>query len=85
MSVTRPFELHVRRRGNRRWIHAHDRPIENADIVLWYVFGINHVTRPEDWPVMPVERSGFMLKPVGFFARNPSLDVPPPFGHDGHG
>jgi len=58
---------------------ARDRSIENADVVLWYVFGINHVTRPEDWPVMPVDTVSFWLKPVGFFDRNPALDVP---GHD---
>ena len=44
--------------------------------MLWYVFGINHVTRPEDWPVMPVDTVSFWLKPVGFFDRNPALDVP---------
>ncbi len=55
---------------------ARDRPIENADVVLWYVFGINHVTRPEDWPVMPADTVSFWLKPVGFFDRNPALDVP---------
>ncbi|KAE9457479.1 hypothetical protein C3L33_10623, partial [Rhododendron williamsianum] len=27
-----------------------------------YVFGITHVPRLEDWPVMPVERIGFMLQ-----------------------
>jgi primary-amine oxidase len=27
---------------------------------------------------MPVARIGFELKPVGFFDRNPALDVPPP-------
>jgi primary-amine oxidase len=32
---------------------------------------------PEDWPVMPAERAGFMLKPAGFFDRNPALDVAP--------
>jgi primary-amine oxidase len=56
---------------------AADRPIENVDIVLWYVFGIHHVTRPEDWPVMPADTVSFWLKPFGFFDRNPSLDVPP--------
>ena len=30
-------------------------PIENTDVVLWYVFGLHHITRPEDWPVMPVD------------------------------
>ena len=45
--------------------------------MLWYVFGIHHITRPEDWPVMPVDTVSFWLKPVGFFDRNPALDVPP--------
>ena len=61
------------------WTQA-DRPIENTDVVLWYVFGINHVTRPEEWPVMPVDTVSFWLKPSGFFHRNPALDVPPSHG-----
>ncbi|TML96721.1 MAG: hypothetical protein E6G10_26305 [Actinobacteria bacterium] len=60
-----------------------DRPIENTDVVLWYVFGIQHVTRPEDWPIMPVDTVSFWLKPAGFFDRNPTLDVPPVGGQDG--
>jgi primary-amine oxidase len=56
---------------------AQNRPIENTDVVLWYVFGIHHITRPEDWPVMPVDIVSFWLKPFGFFDRNPALDVPP--------
>ena len=58
------------------WTEA-DRPIENTDVVLWYVFGIHHITRPEDWPVMPADVVSFWLKPFGFFDRNPALDVPP--------
>lgn len=57
---------------------AADRPLENRDIVLWYSFGVSHLPRPEDWPVMPVEYTGFLLQPVGFFERNPALDLPPP-------
>ena len=45
--------------------------------MLWYVFGIHHITRPEDWPVMPADVVSFWLKPFGFFDRNPALDVPP--------
>jgi primary-amine oxidase len=60
---------------------AGDRDIDGADIVLWHTFGPTHFPRPEDWPVMPVARCGFTLKPTGFFARNPTLDVPPPSGH----
>jgi primary-amine oxidase len=56
---------------------AANRSIEDADVVLWYVFGIHHVPRIEDWPVMPADTVSFWLKPVGFFDRNPSLDVAP--------
>ncbi len=54
-----------------------DRNLVNTDLVLWYVFGHNHVPRLEDWPVMPVATLGFQLKPDGFFERNPALDLPP--------
>jgi primary-amine oxidase len=63
--------------GLPAWTAA-DRPIENTDVVVWYSFGVNHVPRPEDWPVMPVEYTGFTLSPFGFFDRNPALDVPAP-------
>jgi primary-amine oxidase len=63
--------------GLPAWV-ARGRAIENEDVVLWYTFGLHHQPRPEDWPVMPVHRLGFMLKPVGFFDENPALDVPPP-------
>ncbi len=61
--------------GLPAWTEA-NRSIENTDVVLWYVFGIHHVTRPEEWPVMAVDTVSFWLKPVGFFDRNPALDVP---------
>src|SRR5690606_22602969 len=54
-----------------------DRSIDNEDIVVWHTFGLTHFPRPEDWPIMPVDYTGFKLKPVGFFDRNPALNVPP--------
>jgi primary-amine oxidase len=63
--------------GLHRWIER-DKSLENTDLVVWYVVGTHHVPRPEDWPVMPVVRAGFALRPVGFFDRNPALDLPPP-------
>ncbi|MGL4495533.1 MAG: hypothetical protein ACRCUX_06930, partial [Beijerinckiaceae bacterium] len=53
-----------------------NRPIENTDLVLWHSFGHTHVCKPEDFPVMPVEYAGFMLKPNGFFSENPAMDLP---------
>ena len=68
--------------GLPAWTAA-DRPIDGEDIVVWHTFGTTHFPRPEDWPVMPVDHVGFTLKPVGFFDRNPTLDVPAPRGHCG--
>lgn len=55
-----------------------NRNIENDDVVVWYTMGHHHITRPEDWPVMPTAYINFQLKPVGFFDRNPALDLPRP-------
>jgi primary-amine oxidase len=65
--------------GLPTWTAA-NRPIQDTDIVLWHVFGLFHQTRAEDWPVMPVDTTSFWLKPVGFFDRNPALDVMPDTG-----
>eukprot|EP00249_Psilotum_nudum_P012903 c24037_g1_i1 orf=554-2908(+) len=72
--------------GLPTWVQQ-DRKLEEADVVLWYVFGITHVPRLEDWPVMPVERIGFTLMPHGFFNCNPAIDVPPnePAAKEGNG
>lgn len=56
---------------------ANNRSLENTDVVLWHSFGLTHIPRPEDWPVMPVEYCGFSLVPSGFFEKNPALDVAP--------
>jgi primary-amine oxidase len=63
--------------GLPRWMKA-DRDLAGRDLVLWYTIGHTHVPRLEDWPVMPVASVGFMLRPDGFFDRNPALDLPPP-------
>jgi primary-amine oxidase len=40
--------------------------------------GAHHVVRPEDFPIMPVTKIGFHLKPSGFFDANPAIDLPVP-------
>ena len=61
--------------GLPKWIKQ-NRPLENQDVVMWYSLGVTHLPRPEDWPVMPVHKAGFKLMPLGFFDRNPALDLP---------
>lgn len=61
--------------GLPEWTVA-DRPVDGTNVVLWHTFGLTHFPRVEDWPIMPVDTAGFVLKPHGFFGRNPSLDVP---------
>lgn len=67
--------MHPGGAGLPAWTAA-DRDIDNADIVLWHTFGLTHFPRLEDWPVMPVDSTGFVLRPHNFFGRNPTLDLP---------
>jgi len=53
-----------------------DRSLVDCDLVTWHTVGVTHVPRPEDWPVMPVERARLNLIPVGFFDASPVLDLP---------
>ena len=62
--------------GVRAWADRKDN-VKDEDIVVWVQFGINHVPRIEDFPVMPCEILKVSLKPVNFFDKNPALDVPP--------
>ncbi|MET3352014.1 UNVERIFIED_ORG: primary-amine oxidase, partial [Arthrobacter sp. UYEF1] len=61
--------------GLHIWTQA-DRNIVDQDLVVWYTFGMHHVVRLEDWPIMPRQNIGFMLEPHGFFDQNPTLNLP---------
>ena len=63
--------------GDIRAFVAKDRSIENADIVLWHVFGLHHPVRVEDFPVQPCVMTGFKLMPFGFFDGNPTINLAP--------
>ena len=62
--------------GVRTWAARGDN-VKDDDIVVWVSFGINHVPRIEDFPVMPCEKLSVHFKPVNFFDKNPAIDVPP--------
>ncbi|KNG89940.1 peroxisomal copper amine oxidase [Aspergillus nomiae NRRL 13137] len=51
--------------------------IENTDIVCYLQFGLTHFPRTEDFPIMPAEPVGIMLRASNFFVKNPGLWVPP--------
>jgi primary-amine oxidase len=62
--------------GVRTWANRKD-SLKGGDPVLWVQFGINHIPRVEDFPVMPVETMRVTFRPANFFDRNPAIDVPP--------
>ncbi len=67
--------LHPGGAGLPAWTAA-NRSVDSTDIVLWHTFGLTHFPRVEDWPIMPVDTCGFVLKPHGFFGANPAMDIP---------
>lgn len=56
---------------------ANNRSIANQDVVLWYVAGVTHIVRPEEWPIMAPHYVKFSLMPFGFFSQNPTVKMPP--------
>jgi primary-amine oxidase len=69
--------------GLPAWV-GQGRSLLDEDVVLWHTFGTHHVVRLEDWPVMPVQHTGFKLEPFGFFDQSPALDVPSTEPSNGH-
>eukprot|EP00005_Dracoamoeba_jomungandri_P000037 CAMPEP_0174250022 /NCGR_PEP_ID=MMETSP0439-20130205/331_1 /TAXON_ID=0 /ORGANISM="Stereomyxa ramosa, Strain Chinc5" /LENGTH=660 /DNA_ID=CAMNT_0015329991 /DNA_START=19 /DNA_END=2001 /DNA_ORIENTATION=- len=66
----------IGRQGLEHWTKRNNN-IDNTDIVVWCNFGVTHVVRLEDYPVMPTEYAKIVFKPCNFFDENPTLDVPP--------
>ena len=62
--------------GVRSWADRKD-AVKDTDLVVYVQFGLNHIPRVEDFPVMPCEIIKVALKPVNFFDKNPAIDVPP--------
>jgi hypothetical protein len=47
--------------SNFKFIYGLYEKLSDVSKCCRYVFGVTHIPRLEDWPVMPVERIGFML------------------------
>jgi primary-amine oxidase len=74
-----PSDIHINQNvggedfGLQKWVNR-DENVRNTDIVCWPCFGVTHISRPEDWPIMPVEILRVHMKPSGFF--DVSLGIP---------
>ncbi len=53
--------------GIPAWIATRDDSIVNKDLVVWYTLGVTHLPVVEDWPIMPIHKAQFTLKPMNFF------------------
>jgi len=47
--------------------------IYKADDVVWYSLGFTHVTKPEDFPIMPGAKVRVNFAPEAFFLKSPAL------------
>ena len=56
------------------WIRK-NRSVRKQELVVWVNFGMQHLTRAEDIPVMPMVWHSFKLRPFNFFDRNPAIDL----------
>jgi primary-amine oxidase len=43
------------------------------DIVVWYTMGFRHLTRPEDFPILPTFWHEMTIRPAFFFDMDPSM------------
>lgn len=51
--------------------YLNDEAVEGQNVVLWYALHLHHLPRTEDWPGMPVDWHGFMLRPRDFLDSSP--------------
>ena len=60
-------------RDNLFYYAADNEDIYRKDVVIWYSLGFTHITKPEDYPIMPAARVSVNFAPHGFFLRSPAL------------
>ncbi len=51
--------------------------ISGEDLVIWYTMGFRHITRPEDFPILPTFWHEMTIRPAFFFDRDPSMTFNP--------
>lgn len=53
--------------------YLNDEPVDGHNVVLYYALHLHHIPRTEDWPGMPLDWHGFMLRPRDFLDGSPVL------------
>jgi len=82
VTARKPGELYAAgpyanqsRGGDGLPAYVNGEPVTNTDVVAWYTLGFHHLTRPEDWPILPTVWHTLKLRPYGFFDKNPGIDL----------
>lgn len=52
---------------------ADNESVAGEDLVVWYTMGFRHVTRPEDFPILPTFWHEMTIRPAFFFDMDPSM------------
>ena len=47
--------------------------VADQDLVVWYTMGFRHVTRPEDFPILPTFWHEMTIRPAFFFDMDPAM------------
>lgn len=53
--------------GIKSWVEGRE-AVRDEDIVIWHTFGLTHLPRVEDFPIMPAEIVQLHLSPLNFCA-----------------
>ncbi len=58
--------------GLAKWLESDARLDGQADPVVWHVFGLTHLVRPEDYPIM-VSDNPTLIIAMAWIARTPAF------------
>jgi primary-amine oxidase len=56
--------------------------VAGQDVVVWYTMGFRHITRPEDFPILPTFWHEMTIRPAFFFDMDPSMTFNSGFRRD---
>ncbi|MEI6791311.1 MAG: hypothetical protein WCK42_09035, partial [Myxococcaceae bacterium] len=57
------------------WIDSRDDAIVQKDLVVWLTPVATHLPCAEEWPIMPLHRAGFSMRPMGIYLKTPLKEM----------